>query len=292
MSSKIYFNTRRFSPSKWLLGIGTRLHHRFAPSHAKRTASKLLLTPQRNQRDGSEPAGLVQQAVHTSEGAVMSYRLGQGPLWLLMHGWSGSASQFYPLMSHIAAQGFTAIAYDHPAHGQSAGNTGHLPRFVRAFDELATKLASDVGPLHGVIAHSMGGAVALSSRQPGIDTLPLLLISPVLDYVPQLYGMVARSGYSIRLFDAVVKEIEQEYQHPLSTVDPLGRLASRSGAAMIVHDEEDRFAPHDDSLRASQDGHTRLVSTRGLGHGRILASAPVFAAFNQLARPENPHRSL
>ncbi|HEH9426734.1 TPA: alpha/beta fold hydrolase [Aeromonas sobria] len=292
MSSKIYFNTRRFSPSKWLLGIGTRLHHRFAPSHAKRTASKLLLTPQRNQLDGSEPAGLVQQAVHTSEGAVMSYRLGQGPLWLLMHGWSGSASQFYPLMSHIAAQGFTAIAYDHPAHGQSAGNTGHLPRFVRAFDELATRLASDVGPLHGVIAHSMGGAIALSSRQPGIDSLPLLLISPVLDYVPQLYGMVARSGYSIRLFDAVVKEIEQEYQHPLSTVDPLGRLASRSGAAMIVHDEEDRFAPHDDSLRASQDGHTRLVSTRGLGHGRILASAPVFAAFNQLARPENPHRAL
>ncbi|MGL5090429.1 MAG: alpha/beta hydrolase [Aeromonas sobria] len=292
MSSKIYFNTRRFSPSKWLLGISTRLHHRFAPSHAKRNASKLLLTPQRNQRDGSEPAGLVQQAVHTSEGAVMSYRLGQGPLWLLMHGWSGSASQFYPLMSHIAAQGFTAIAYDHPAHGQSAGNTGHLPRFVRAFDELATRLASEVGPLQGVIAHSMGGAVALSSRQPGIDSLPLLLISPVLDYVPQLYGMVARSGYSIRLFDSVVKEIEQEYQHPLSTVDPLGRLASRSGAAMIVHDEEDRFAPHDDSLRASQDGHTRLVSTRGLGHGRILASAPVFTAFNQLARPENPHRAL
>ncbi|MEB8288214.1 alpha/beta fold hydrolase [Aeromonas veronii] len=292
MSSKIYFNTRRFSPSKWLLGIGTRLHHRLAPSHAKRTASKLLLTPQRNQRDGSEPAGLVKQAVHTSEGTLMSYRLGQGPLWLLMHGWSGSASQFYPLMSHIAAQGFTAIAYDHPAHGQSAGNTGHLPRFVRAFDELATRLASEVGPLHGVIAHSMGGAVTLSSRQPGIDSLPLLLISPVLDYVPQLYGMVARSGYSIRLFDAVVKEIELEYQHPLSTVDPLGRLASRNGAAIIVHDEEDRFAPHDDSLRASQDGHTRLVSTRGLGHGRILASAPVFAAFDQLARPENPHRAL
>ena len=51
----------------------------------------------------------------------------------------------------------------------------------------------------------MGGAVTLSSRHPAMDALPLLLISPVLDYVPQLYGMVARSGYSIRLFDAVVK---------------------------------------------------------------------------------------
>ncbi|WP_421168932.1 alpha/beta hydrolase [Aeromonas dhakensis] len=283
MSSKIYFNTRRFSPSKWLLGLGTRLHHTLAPAHAKRTASKLLLTPQRNQRDDSAPAGLAKQAVHTSEGTLMSYRLGQGPVWLLMHGWSGSASQFYPLMSHIAAQGFTAIAYDHPAHGHSAGHTGHLPRFVRAFDELVEKMTAECGPLQGVIAHSMGGAVTLSSRRRELDALPLLLISPVLDYVPQLYGMVARSGYSIRLFDAVVKEIEQEYQHPLSTVDPLGRLAGRSGAAIIVHDEEDRFAPHGDSLRATQDGRTRLVSTRGLGHGRILASTPAFAAFDQLS---------
>ncbi|WP_336289273.1 alpha/beta hydrolase [Aeromonas dhakensis] len=283
MSSKIYFNTRRFSPSKWLLGLGTRLHHTLAPAHAKRTASKLLLTPQRNQRDDSAPAELIKQAVHTSEGTLMSYRLGQGPIWLLMHGWSGSASQFYPLMSHIAAQGFTAIAYDHPAHGHSAGHTGHLPRFVRAFDELVEKMTAECGPLQGVIAHSMGGAVTLSSRRRELDALPLLLISPVLDYVPQLYGMVARSGYSIRLFDAVVKEIEQEYQHPLSTVDPLGRLAGRSGPAIIVHDEEDRFAPHGDSLRATQDGRTRLVSTRGLGHGRILASAPAFAAFDQLS---------
>lgn len=282
MSSKIYFNTRRFSPSKLLLGLGTRLHHVLAPAHARRTASKLLLTPQRPSRETDAPAGLVQQAVHTREGALMSYRLGQGPVWLLMHGWSGSASQFYPLMTHIAAQGFTALAYDHPAHGQSDGHTGHLPRFVRAFDELLERFS----PIEGVITHSMGGAVTLASQHPALDRLPLLLISPVLDYVPQLYGMVARSGYSIRLFDAVVKEIEHEYQHPLSTVDPLGRLASRAGHALIVHDEEDRFAPHKDSLRAAQDGRTRLVSTRGLGHGRILASPPVFAAFDRLTQPQ------
>ena len=114
MSSKIYFNTRRVSPSKLLLGLGTRLHHALAPAHAKRTASKLLLTPQRPTREVAAPTGLVQQAIHTGEGTLMSYRLGQGPVWLLMHGWSGSASQFYPLMNHIAAQGFTALAYDHP----------------------------------------------------------------------------------------------------------------------------------------------------------------------------------
>ena len=58
MSSKIYFNTRRFSPSKLLLGLGTRLHHVLAPTHAKRTASKLLRTPPRATRGVAAPAGL------------------------------------------------------------------------------------------------------------------------------------------------------------------------------------------------------------------------------------------
>nr|MCJ2369722.1 hypothetical protein [Aeromonas dhakensis] len=51
-----------------------------------------------------------------------------------------------------------------------------------------------------------------------------------------------------------------EYQHPLSTVDPLGRLAGRSGAAIIVHDEEDRFAPHGDSLRATPNLFATVAS--------------------------------
>ena len=142
MSSKICFNTRRFSPSKLLLGLGTRLHHVLAPTHAKRTASKLLLTPQRATRDVAAPAGLVEQAIHTSEGTLMSYRLGQGPVWLLMHGWSGSASQFYPLMSHIAAQGYTALAYDHPAHGRSEGNRVTCP----ASCALSTRSSSGSAP--------------------------------------------------------------------------------------------------------------------------------------------------
>nr|WP_241496777.1 hypothetical protein [Aeromonas caviae] len=150
---------------------------------------------------------------------------------------------------------------------------------MRAFDEILER----VGPVQGVITHSMGGAVTLSSRHPAIDALPLLLISPVLDYVPQLYGMVARSGYSIRLFDAVVKEIEHEYQHPLSTVDP---LAGSPGAAA---------PPSSCTMRKTASPPTGTPCARprmarpagehpGLGHGRILASPPAFAAFDQLSQ--------
>ena len=70
MSSKIYFLTPAASArSKLLLGLRHPVASRTGPAHAKRTASKLLLTlPQRPTREVAAPAGLVQQAIHTGEG--------------------------------------------------------------------------------------------------------------------------------------------------------------------------------------------------------------------------------
>lgn len=59
MSEKIYFNTsQKFSVKRSLINISTRLHHTLAPSHAKKTARKLLLTPARTQPKNAEPQGL------------------------------------------------------------------------------------------------------------------------------------------------------------------------------------------------------------------------------------------
>lgn len=280
MSSKIYFNAgRRLSLRRMMTGMATTLHHRLAPRHAKRVARALLLTPQRDQRAIAAPVGLSEQPLTTPQGEIMTYRLGSGPVWLLVHGWSGSARQFFPLMEQIAAAGFTALAYDHPAHGQSAGRHGHLPLFLRT---LETLLDHEVPPV-ALTAHSMGAAVVLSSHHPALAGVPLLLVAPVLDYVPQLYGMVARSGYSMPLFKAVVRDIEEEFQLPLANLDPLGQLLARTSPATIVHDREDRFAPYLDSARAAEQGeHVSLITTEGLGHGRILASAPLFSAIGHL----------
>ena len=56
MSEKIYFNTsQRFSIKRSLVNISTRLHHTLAPSHAKNTARKLLLTPARTAPKNTKP---------------------------------------------------------------------------------------------------------------------------------------------------------------------------------------------------------------------------------------------
>jgi len=262
-----------------MINIGTRLHHSIAPTHALKTARNLLLTPVRSTSKSEDPVGLLRSTHMTSEGRLNTYQIGNGPVWVLSHGWSGSASQFFPLMEHIAKQGFTALAYDHPAHGQSEGRHAHLPAFVQAFDELV----DNVDNVAGIIAHSMGSASVLESRHPKVEALPILLIAPILNYVENLYDMVGKSGYSMKLFGAMIKNIEDKYQYNLDTIKPYQKLVSRQHKTIIVHDKRDRFAEFSASESAANNtSNIHLVATQGQGHGRILHSESTTAAFDRL----------
>ncbi|QUM76094.1 alpha/beta fold hydrolase [Moritella sp. 24] len=280
MSSNIYFNTRRkFTIRHSMINIGTRLHHSIAPTHALKTARNILLTPVRSTSNNEDPVGLLRSTHLTSEGRLNTYQIGNGPVWILSHGWSGSASQFFPLMEHIAEQGFTALAYDHPAHGQSEGRHAHLPAFVKAFDEIV----ENIDDVAGIIAHSIGSTVVLESRHPKVETLPFLLIAPVLNYVESLYDTVGSSGYSMKLFGEMIEEIENQYDYRLETIKPYQTLISRQHKTIIVHDKRDRFANFSTSELAAKEANTiDLVTTQGQGHGRVINCDSTLAAFERL----------
>ncbi len=280
MSEKIYFNTSgKFSLKRSLVNMSTRLHHTVAPKHARNTARKLLLTPVRTPAKNEEPIGLVKGKVNSQEGELSTYSLGEGPTWILTHGWSGTASQFYPLMEHIASKGFLALAYDHPAHGQSQGTQGHIPAFIAGLEAILDS-ADEVA---GIVGHSMGTASTLESRHAKAENCSLLLIAPVLNYVENLFGSVARSGYSMKLFSEVVGEIEEKYDFPIQSIDPLKRLAQRNQNTIIVHDRDDKFTSFEVSQQASQSiERATLVATTGQGHGRVMKCQEVMDSFDRL----------
>lgn len=281
MSSKIYFgNNNRFSFRRSALSVASKLHHKIAPKHALKTARRLFLTPAKGREINPLPQGMKIEAVSTSQGKMMTYRLGSGPIWVMTHGWSGSSNQFFPLMQFIADAGFTALAYDHPAHGKSEGKEGSIPAFLMALDGILNKEAQ----IEGVIAHSMGGATLLESEHPALQGKPIILVAPVLKYWDNLFGTVEASGYSMKLFREVVSTVSHEYNVRIEDVDPFKKLGNRQSPVFIVHDRGDRFAPFGVSKEASENyAHVTLVETDGLGHGRVLKAEPLKEAFTKIA---------
>ncbi len=84
---------------------------------------------------------------------------------LIIHGYGEHSGRYQALKTHLADEGFSALAFDYRGHGKSAGRRGHcrsFDDFLRDLDSacaLARGIAGDV-PLV-LLAHSHGGLVAL-----------------------------------------------------------------------------------------------------------------------------------
>lgn len=139
---------------------------RLAPGPTARWAEELFCRPPRAPvRQHEEDFLATGRAfeIPSSEGRVAAWEWGKGPSVLLVHGWGSRAARFLVLAQPLVRSGFRVVAYDHPAHGRSAGKRTSLPESTGVLLEVAHHL----GPLFGAVGHSFGGAAIAVSLSRG-----------------------------------------------------------------------------------------------------------------------------
>jgi pimeloyl-ACP methyl ester carboxylesterase len=192
----------------------------------------------------------------------------------------------------LLAEGFRVIAYDQPAHGVSGGKLTGLPDFADVFSELAWHY----GGVKAVIGHSLGAAAAALAHARGLPLESIVLVSPPADLV----GHSRRFARWYWLPEAIRRSmqaaIEERYGVAWEDLE-VARLAPRLGArALVIHDRDDRIVPWTQGARVARLWpNARLLSTDGLGHGRVLvnegvtrAAADFIAGRSQVSSPARP----
>lgn len=251
--------------------------NKVAPKLALRQAERLLLTPAKSRKKITAPDHLIIEQVSGVEGSLQQYRLGEGQIVLLTHGWSGSASQFYPLMEKIAQAGYQAIAFDHYGHGQSSGHVANLPLFIKGVKDLVSLHGKD--NIRCIVSHSMGTVAALNLPK----DIPHLLIAPVFGFFDSLRKSVSDSGMSPRLFERLLEKIESTHQIQFKDAVSEQHIGLIEQPLNIVHDEGDKFAPFSGSqLIAQQHDIVTVHKTQGQGHGRIINSDTTWQVLNSV----------
>ncbi len=279
MSSKIYFKQNGKRNFTWWMAriLSTSLLSLPTKTQLK-ISKKLLLKPVRR-KIAALPEAMTSERINTEDGILAVYRLGEGPKVLLSHGWSGSASQLFPLMQRIATAGFQAVAFDQIGHGESSGQQANLFLFIRAKQAMIEKLEAE-GEVKAVISHSMGGVAALTALK---KPYPLLLIAPVFKLQQSMFEKVAESGIKTRLLENILFDLERQYDMEFFNNNPEKNAADYSGKIHIVHDRNDPFTPLSDSqIVSDKNQHVTLKATNNLGHGRIIGSEDTWKAFRQL----------
>lgn len=111
---------------------------------------------------GVEPT----EAFASSQGTVRWGRTGDGPPVVLLHGWPFSSWIWRDVAAGLAAR-HTVYVWDMPGYGRSerrADQDVTLGGHAAVFAELLAHWGLDSGPVPAVVAHDIGGAVALRAH--------------------------------------------------------------------------------------------------------------------------------
>jgi pimeloyl-ACP methyl ester carboxylesterase len=253
-----------------------RLFGRFAPSLAAERAETLFLTPPGCHVTRFERGVLEQGAfsyVDGPKGRIATWRWGEGPAVLLVHGWGGHAGRLARFVTPLADAGFSVVAFDAPGHGSSDRTLCSLPEIA----ESVRALSGEIRPF-AVVGHSLGATAAALAARDGVRFHAGVFLAPAA--TPENYpGRFGRFlGMPEEGNDFMKRRLLARYGIVWNDVSVLSFAPSMTARLLVYHDPKDTKVPfREGSAIAAAWPDARLVALRGAGHHRILRAPEVVA---------------
>jgi pimeloyl-ACP methyl ester carboxylesterase len=199
---------------------------------------------------------------------------GSGPSVLLVHGWGGRGAQLGSFVEPLVARGFSVVTFDAPAHGAAVGGQVTIPEIAAA----VRAVGESVGPLAGMIAHSMGGACAALALADGLQAGAAVFVAPPADLVGPAARFTETLGYSREVGEAMRARLERRVGRPVSAFDVTEIARPLRTPLLVVHDRGDAEIPWQHGRVVTRAWrNAELLLTDGLGHRRILRDPDVVA---------------
>jgi pimeloyl-ACP methyl ester carboxylesterase len=263
---------------------------RHAPALGAVAAESLFLSPRRHRRPAWEEAilrGARRFSVPYAGRRLPAWEWGEGPTVLLIHGWEGRGSQLGQFVGPLVRSGHRVVALDLPGHGDAADARVSVVDFARVLEQVHGAL----GPIHGVIAHSVGAAASAFAYTTAPFAERMVLIAPPLGPRRFFDGFVRYLELDGATTRATERRLRERYGLGLDEIDGTLFAPFVRAPVLVIHDRDDREVPFEHGARLAQAlPEGTLLETHGLGHRRVLKDPGVIAAATRfvaspLARP-------
>jgi pimeloyl-ACP methyl ester carboxylesterase len=249
-----------------------------APGLGSRVAEALFFTPPPSRvspRVGSLLATARAFPVRFRGQELSAWSWGQGPRVVLVHGWGSRGGHMAAFVPRLLAAGFSAVAFDAPAHGASPGRTTNIPEMAGALWAVAEATGSE--PAAGIVGHSAGSVAAAYALSHG---LPLgggaVLLASAARPATYARRFAWRLGLGPRVQARLRGRSEKRVGLPWTALEVPDLVRGLEAPALVVHDEHDEEVPWADGAEvAGAWPRARLMTTRGLGHHQVLRDPEV-----------------
>lgn len=245
------------------------------PTPQQVAAAFLRPRPPLAPRESAHAQAAAAHVLELPNGRLNYWRLGEEPAVLLIHGWEGAPADMDAFAEPLRVAGLGVVWVELPAHGKS-----DLPwtSVLHAADAIG-RLGDALGPLRGVVAHSVGGAVATRAIHNGLAVERVVLIGTPARYDDYARGFARAAGLDDAGTGVMLRQLAQHYGADVTRVSTPDAAARLRQPALVVHSRDDKVVSLRDaeSIAAAWVG-AKLLRCDGLGHRRILADAGVVQA--------------
>ncbi|MFF5717181.1 alpha/beta hydrolase [Streptomyces buecherae] len=211
-------------------------------------------------------------------GRAVTYRWGDGarPV-LLVHGWQSRGSRLSEFVPGLLERGYSVITFDAPGHGDATGRS----TTILDYRAIVTALHDRYGTFEGLVAHSLGVLGSFYALHHGVRAERIVTVSGVcdFDFLIEEFSSELRLRHQLteRLRDQVDRRLFPDVPSERTPFSVTHAVASVHAPLLVVHDEGDTRIDVSQGRRiaAAFGERAQLITTRDLGHRRILGDADV-----------------
>ena len=192
----------------------------------------------------------------------------------MAHGWESRGTALRMFVKPLKAVGFSVLAFDAPAHGESNGTTCQLPQNAFVISELLKQ-----NKITGIIAHSFGCACSMYALQfyaNTYSTVPMAFMAVPPKPQKMLDGFLKELYITDRLEELVTQKILSQYPD-MAHFDPItAEEKVPVEKLLIVQDTTDTITPVSVAEEIVSHWHkAHLLITEGYGHYRLAKNPDV-----------------
>jgi len=222
---------------------------------------------------------------------LQGYRWGDTahPKVLFVHGWSTTSRSMSHFTNELLKNNYQVISYDALRHGNSKGHFSDLAGWA---DSVQASMKY-IGKVECIVAHSFGGAAVTVASKLGLDTDKLVLIAPIHD----ISSVADNFAKHLHIPLAISKEMRaytwDKNAHNFSKYGTDWEDILKSDfhvPTLLIHDSDDKEIGIEHSKQICEMWPwAKLITTKGLGHRKILDDPKVVKALSDFITTEATH---
>lgn len=209
---------------------------------------------------------------------LKGYEWGRGDKTiLLVHGWESRGTGLRTFVPKLVHAGYRVVAFDGPAHGNSTGKQTNLPHFAGA----VAAAIHHIGEVHGIIAHSFGGATtafAMAHLDQKIAVKKLVFIAVPAKLKTVLNSAIQQLNLPSKAANAFFKIIEEKLNGLSFAETDIANLSEKVKAedVLLVYDKTDVVVKFSSAEAIFENwNNANLLATEGHGHYRMMKNPDV-----------------